>query len=57
LYTWKPGYGYKKITQEPSTSLAFFERKPAKNNIVGASYDYRMEDPKGSMDFLKQFFA
>lgn len=28
LYTWKPGYGYKKITQEPSTSLAFFERKP-----------------------------
>ena len=25
-YTWKPGYGYKKIVQEPSTSLAFFER-------------------------------
>jgi hypothetical protein len=37
LYTWKPGYGYKKITQEPSTSLAFFERKPSKNNIVGTS--------------------
>ena len=30
LYNWKPGYGYKKITQEPSTSLAFFERKPSK---------------------------
>ena len=30
LYNWRPGYGYKKIAQEPSTSLAFFERKPSK---------------------------
>ena len=29
LYRYKQGYGYKKITQEPSTSLAFFERKPS----------------------------
>ena len=44
--------------QEPyvSTSLKFFERKPSKNNIVGASQDYSMEDSKG-MDFIKQFFA
>jgi len=31
IYNWKPGYGYKKITQEPRTSLAFFERKPSKS--------------------------
>lgn len=42
LYTWKPGYGYKKITQEPSTSLAFFERKPTK--ITEAE---RLGIPKG----------
>jgi hypothetical protein len=29
-YTWVPRYGYKKVTQEPSTSLKFFERKPSK---------------------------
>jgi len=29
-YRWVPGYGYKKVTQEPSTSLKFFERKLSK---------------------------
>jgi len=28
-YTWEPGYGYRKVMKEPSTSLKFFERKPA----------------------------
>ena len=32
VFSWKPGYGYKKIVQEPSTSLAFFERKPVKTS-------------------------
>ena len=62
-YTYEPIIPEKRISynptlqKEPSTSLKFFERNPSKNNIVGASYDYRIEDPKGSMDFLKQFFA
>ena len=55
-YKWVPEYGYKKVTQEPSTSLAFFEKKSSKNNIVGSSQDYSMKDSKG-MDFIKQFFA
>ena len=61
-YTYEPIISEKRISyqpklqQEPSTSLAFFERKPAKNNIVGASQDYSMKDSKG-MDFIKQFFA
>lgn len=29
-YIFKPGYGYQKVIQEPSTSLKFFERKPSK---------------------------
>jgi hypothetical protein len=29
-YVFNPNYGYKRVVQEPSTSLKFFERKPAK---------------------------
>ncbi len=29
-YRWKPGYGYREVTQEPSTSLKFFERRPSR---------------------------
>ena len=61
-YTYEPIIPEKRISyqpklqQEPSTSLAFFERKPSKNSIVGTSQDYGMKDSKG-INFIKQFFA
>lgn len=30
VYRWDPNYGYRKLREEPSTSLKFFERKPAR---------------------------
>jgi len=32
-YRWEPGYGYKKVVQEPRTSLKFFERKPFNSKL------------------------
>lgn len=46
IYNWKPGYGYKKIVQEPSTSLKFFER-PSK-----ISEAERVEVPRGERNQL-----
>lgn len=42
-YIYEPGYGYRKVvTQQPKTSLAFFERQPAK-----ISKGERLGIPKG----------
>ena len=49
-YTWSPGYGYKQVVEEPSTSLKFFERKPSR-----ISFAERLGIPKGDRGNLNQF--